>query len=235
MKKLLLIIFILLPVFIFAQKSKPWNKEFYDKSPYHFGFSFSLGLLDFATINADNFNSLDTVYSIEGIAKPTFGANMVTNLRLSNNWDLRCTPGLLFGQRDLNYLLADVSGSDTSFYRHTMKIESTFLQVPFLIKYRAVRLNNYRPYVIFGATYSIDFAARKKIKPEDQPKIRLNRQDILLEAGFGIDYYLPYFKFSTEIRFSYGLLNIVNYDNTQYTEAFKRLGTKMVTFLIYFE
>ena len=67
------------------------------------------------------------------------------------------------------------------------------------------------------------------------PKIRLNRQDILLEMGFGVDYYLPYFKFTTELRFSYGLLNMVNYDDSQLTRVYDRLGSKMVTLTIYFE
>jgi len=53
--------------------------------------------------------------------------------------------------------------------------------------------------------------------------------------GFGVDYYLPFFKFSTELRFSYGLMNVVNFDNTQYTKIYDRLGSKMVTLVVYFE
>jgi hypothetical protein len=234
--KKLLFILLFIPVTLFAQKSKPWNKPLYDVLPYHYGFAFSGGVLDFSVSNAAIFNQLDSVYSVEGQAKPLFGASMVGNLRLNENWDLRFIPGLYFGQRNLNYLVLDnTTLTDTSFISQTMKIESTLLQFPILLKYRSVRENNYRPYVVFGANYAIDLAARKKIKEEELPKIRLNRHDIYLEMGFGIDYYLPYFKLSTEIRFSYGLLNIVNYDNSQYTSALDRLGSKMVTFIVYFE
>ena len=56
-----------------------------------------------------------------------------------------------------------------------------------------------------------------------------------MEIGVGVDYYLPFFKLSTEIRFSYGMLNIVNYDDREITKAFDKLGSKMVTFIVYFE
>ncbi|PKP08722.1 MAG: hypothetical protein CVU09_14280 [Bacteroidetes bacterium HGW-Bacteroidetes-4] len=235
LKKLIFILFII-PIGLYAQKPKAWNKPLYDVYPYHFGFAFSFGVLDFSVKHSDYFlnQNPDSIFSVEGIAKPLFGASMVTNLRLTENLDLRFIPGLYFGQRDLNYLhIPETGTTDTSM--HTMKIESTFLQFPLLFKYRSTRENNYRPYLVFGASYGIDLAARKKIKQEEMPKIRLQRHDIFLEMGAGIDYYLPFFKFSTELRFSYGLMNVVSYDNTKYTRVYDKLGSKMVTLVIYFE
>lgn len=239
-KNILLLIVLIFPLAIFAQKSEAWNKPLYDVYPYHYGFAFSAGIMDFSVSLADSFleegSELDSIRSVEGKSGPVFGASMVGNLRLSPNWDLRFLPGLYFGQRNLEYLLVDVDENGEDYvYFHTMKIESTLLQFPLLLKYRAIRQNNYRPYVVFGTNYAIDFAARKKIKEVEQPKIRLNKHDVYIEVGAGIDYYLPYFKLSTEIRFSYGLLNMVNYDGTQYTNVFDRLGSKMVTLLVYFE
>jgi hypothetical protein len=230
------IILLLLPLSLYSQKSKVWNKPLYDAYPFHFGFAFTLGVLDFSVTHSDYFmNQSDSViFSTEGKARPLFGASMVSNLRINDNFDLRFIPGLHFGQRDLTYhMVSDINNVDTIY--HNMKIESTFLQFPLLLKYRAVRQNNYRPYLIGGVNYAIDLASRKKIKDEEQPKIRLNRQDIYLEMGFGVDYYLPFFKFSTELRFSYGLMNVVTYDNSRYTKVFDRLGSKMATLVIYFE
>lgn len=239
--KLLLILF-LFPTMLMAQKSKPWNKPLYDAYKFHYGFAFTGGVLDFSyapdlniynDIDRNNPKPLDSIFSVEGQSKFLFGASMVGNMRLNENWDLRLLPGLYFGQRDLKYLMTDENSGEI--VNHTMKIESTLLQFPLLIKYRAKRENNYRPYVVVGANYAIDLATRKKIKQEEWPKIRLKSHDILLEAGVGVDYYLPYFKFSHELRFSYGLFNMVNYDDSRYTKAIRRLGTKMVTLVIYFE
>ncbi|MBI9066454.1 MAG: PorT family protein [Salinivirgaceae bacterium] len=236
--KTIIFLLFLLPTILLAQKSKVWNKPLYDAYKYHFGFAFSGGLLDFSVTHSENFMSDTTINSIEGQARPLFGVSMVSNLRLNENFDLRFTPGLYFGQRNLVYNHNVLNKTDSTYspQQHVMKIETTFLQFPLNIKYRAVRENNYRPYVVFGVNYVIDLAARKKIKEEEKPKIRLYRQDILLEAGFGVDYYLPFFKLSTELRFSYGLMNIVNYDDTPYTNnTFERLGTKMVSLIVFFE
>lgn len=236
LRRILILGIILLPLLGNAQKKKIWNKPLYDSYTFHFGFSFSAGILDFSVGHTGDFldeSISDTIYSVEGIKKPIFGASIVGNLKLTDNFDLRFIPGLAFGQRDLQYLqnLPDRGG----YSYHTMKIESTYLQFPLLIKYRAVRQNNYRPYLIAGINYTMDLATRKKVKEEEKPKIRLNRHDVLLEAGFGVDSYLPFFKFSTELKFSYGLMNMVNYDKSEYSLVFDRLGTKMVTLAIYFE
>jgi hypothetical protein len=214
-----------------AQDKKAWNKPFYDSYPYHFGFAFTLGELDFSVKYANDFNTNDSVFSIEGKPGPLFGASMVLNLKLAENWDLRFLPGLLFGQRSLNYLM--IKDDDT--VNHQMKIETTLLEFPLLLKYRAIRESNYRPYIVMGVTPAIDLAASKKIKEEDKPKIRLNKPDVYFEIGAGLDNYLKYFKFSTELRFSYGLLNIVKKDGTPITEAYDRLGSKKVSLIIYFE
>lgn len=235
-RKKLFVILLMLPLGLFAQKNQAWNKPLYDAYPYHFGFAFNLGVLDFSMKHSDYFvnQNPDSIFSIEGDPKPLFGASMVANLRLSNSFDLKFVPGLYFGQRDLKYLMVPELGA-TDTVLHTMKIESTYLQFPLLLKYRAVRQNNYRPYFVVGASYALDLAARKKVKEEEKPKIQLGRQDVFLEMGFGIDYYLPFFKLSTELRFSYGLLNVVNYDDTKYTRVYDRLGSKMVALVIYFE
>ena len=232
--KILLIVIVIFPSVAFAQKSKAWNKPLYDAKKYHYGFAFSAGVLDFSVMLADDFfePKFDTIRSVEGLSKSVFGASMVGVLKLSDNLDLRFVPGLFFGQRNLEYLCKKDNGQ---IGYHTMKIESTLLQFPLLIKYRAERQNNYRPYVILGVNYAIDFAASKKIKDFERPKIRLNTHDVYAEIGIGLDNYLPFFKLSTELKFSYGLLNMVNYDGSVYSKTFKRLGSKMVTLVVYFE
>ncbi len=45
------------------------------------------------------------------------------------------------------------------------------------------------------------------------------------EIGFGIDFYLEYFKFSPQIKISYGLLNLLSEDNTIFTNSINRLTT----------
>ena len=44
---------------------------------------------------------------------------------------------------------------------------------------------------------------------------KLKSFDIYYELGVGIDFYSTYFKFSTEIKYSVGLLNVVSSDASE--------------------
>jgi hypothetical protein len=116
-----------------------------------------------------------------------------------------------------------------------MKLASTFVEFPLLLKYKAKRINNYRPYVIAGINYKLDLASKKKIKEEEMPKIRLKQGDFAYEIGFGIDFYTTYFKFSPEIKFAVGTLNVMVPDNTQYTSSIKYLKSNIFMLSFHFE
>lgn len=232
MKKIILSIFlIVLIVGVDAQRKKVLNTPKYDLDQLHFGFTVGLNSMDFNIYNDKNIVLFDTVYSVNAIRQTGFNLGIVSNLRLMRFLDLRFLPGISFGQRNLEYLVMGSNG----FYRKTMKIESTFLEFPFLLKYKAKRINNYRPYLLAGLNYRLDLAARGKIKEEDRPMILLERHDLYYELGFGVDYYLPFFKFSTEIKYAVGLANVIRYDPTQYAFAIEKLVSNMVIVSFHFE
>ncbi|MDA3865394.1 MAG: porin family protein [Salinivirgaceae bacterium] len=213
-----------------------WNKPNYDQYPFHFGFALGYNQMNFRIIpKAEMLSNFDSVYAVENTPRPGFNIHMVGSLRLGNYFDLRFIPGLAFGQRDLTYNHRVVDGVDTTIERHVMAIESTMLSFPLYFKYRAKRLNNWRPYLLFGGNYTIDLEARKKIKEEEQPKIRLERQDFYLEAGIGVDYYFPFFKLATELRFSWGIMDMINIENTEYALFYDKLNSRMFTLLIFVE
>lgn len=222
-----------------AQIPKPQNLRNYDRQRLHFGFSVGLSTADFTIRNSDNFFNtaeINQIYSVEAIQKPGFQLGPVSNLRLGNNFDLRLLVYLTFSQRDLNYyILKDTAENNFIYEYHNMKISSTFLEFPFQIKYRAMRINNIRPYVIAGVNPKIDLSARKKIPENEMPKIRLKRENLYYEMGLGIDFYTPYFKFSPEIKYSVGLFNMLEPDGTQYTSSIDYLKSNMLMLSFHFE
>jgi len=245
MKKIIVIILFFCGLILISnaqvmQRKQVWNKPLYDSYPFHYGLAIGLNTMNMKIINSGSFFMLDTVYSVESESQPGFSILMVTNLRLGENFDLRFTPGLVFGQRNLYYLLRDQRDDfsnpvDVNLYEHVMRIESTFLTFPLLLKYRSSRLNNYRPYIIAGVNFCYDLESEKRIRVEEEPKIRLQRNDFYIEAGFGIDYYFPYFKFSTELKFSLGLFDILRRDGTEYTRAIEKINSRFVSLTFYFE
>jgi hypothetical protein len=222
-----------------AQQKKVQNLPNFEHKLLHFGFTVGTNVMNFGITLNDNFfdeKKFNQIYSIESHSIPGFHLGPVADLHLGEYFDLRLLIDLSFGQRNLNYLIvADTSALNPVLTAHTMKIPSTYMEFPLLLKYKAARLNNFKPYLIAGINPKIDLAAQKKIKDEEMPKIRLKRTDLAWEAGFGIDFYLPYFKFSPEIKYSRGLKNMVVRDNTQFTSAIKNLNSNIWTISLHFE
>ncbi|MFP4663895.1 MAG: porin family protein [Bacteroidales bacterium] len=214
-----------------AQQRRPMNLPKLDMQPAHFGYSLGLNVMDFTLKPAAEFYDFDTVYAVENKSYVGFNINMIANLRLANYLDLRFNPGLNFGQRDLEYKLKE----NGVYKKHVMRLESTFLDFPVLLKYRAERYNNFRPFLIGGGSLRYDLAAQRKIDPADKPKIRLRRMDAYYEIGLGVDFFLEYFMFAVEVKGAFGALNAVNYDNTEYTNYFERLNSKMLIISFHFE
>ncbi|HPG73755.1 MAG TPA: porin family protein, partial [Bacteroidales bacterium] len=149
-----------------AQRRAPENLPKLDLQAAHFGYSLGLNMMGFTIRPSAAYYLMDTVYAIETGHYVGFNINMIANVRLANYLDLRFLPGLMFGQRDMEYKLLE----DGSFRRHTMMIESTFLDFPILLKYKAARLNNFRPFLIGGGSFRVDLAAQRKIDHSEYPK-----------------------------------------------------------------
>lgn len=219
-----------------AQERKVKNLTGYDRKPVHFGFTLGLNTMDFLIYPNNRLNASPLIYSVENQKMPGFNLGPIANFRLGRYFDFRTLIVLSFGQRNLQYRISeDAAGSGSLLAIEEMQIESTFLELPMLIKYKASRLNNFRPYLIAGGNPKIDLAARKEIKDEDMPQIRLQNYDIYYEVGIGADFYLPYFKFSAEIKYSQGLLNVMKPDETPYTKILDKIHSRMIMLSFHFE
>jgi hypothetical protein len=165
---------------------------------------------------------------------PGFTVGIVTNLRLSESFDLRFLPGMSFGERKLTYNIPiqDINDlGNKTFY----SIKSTFLDFPLLLKYKSRKMNNQRPYLIAGGAYRIDIS-----KSGQEDLVRLKPLSAYLEAGVGWDSYLQFFRLSTELKFSFGLNNILDNGpkSTQaqvYSNAFSKLSSNIFTLSFHFE
>ena len=74
------------------------------------------------------------------------------------------------------------------------KIESTFIEFPVSIKkYKSLRYNNGKAYILTGIKYSLDLASQRNIDDEGLDIVKIKKDDFLYEIGFGLDLYLPYF------------------------------------------
>ena len=110
---------------------RPRNLPAFDNKPLHWGFTVGLNSMDFATtrnVSDDGTVSPGFVYAdVMGFQPAGFQVNIVSDLRLSDYWNLRVLPGINLGSRKVVYYNPDnMTKSDTSF-----TIGSSFLDFLF--------------------------------------------------------------------------------------------------------
>ncbi len=227
LKRLIIFICVLkITTAVYAQDSGVPNRYKLDEYPFHFGFCLGVNVMNF--IIQPNYQQYLKDSLLSDISNPNMGfqIQIVTNLRLGEYFDLRFLPGISFGERDITFFKNNI-------LINTQKLESNFLDFPLDLKYKAKRLQNIRPYVLTGADCRYDLA--KSYNEDAGIYINLKKIDFYFDAGTGIDFYLEYFKFSIELKYSLGFNNMINQrtsSNPQYENSISTLRSSI--FLISF-
>tara|TARA_B110000027_G_scaffold24297_2_gene26458 strand:+ start:1292 stop:1996 length:705 start_codon:yes stop_codon:yes gene_type:complete len=187
---------------IYSQKNnaKISNLQNFDQKKLHFGYY----------VGVNNYNyKLDYILNPEKktLISDQTGINvgLIGDLKLKKNLNLRFEPGLYTNKSDIVFYDRQnfTKNSDT-----LRSIKSTYIHLPLLIKYSAKRYNNLKPYVLAGLSTSFNLSSNQN-SPEDNNNdvFRLKTNTFYYELGFGIDFYLQYFKFSPSIRGVFSLKN----------------------------
>ena len=143
---------------------------------------------------------------------PGFSVGVIGDMYMNPYFNLRFTPSIHFGDKKFKFR-EQATGEE-----FITNVRSSYLNFPLDVKYTALRLNNYRPYLIGGIYGSFEF-------------------------GLGCDIYLPYFKLCPELKFCFGLVNLLEKDrpdlvdqaNIKYTDALSKATSRMVILTFNFE
>lgn len=209
------------------------NRPYADSRAWHLGFSVGMQFQELRFTQSGIIDYDGTQWFVQQpSSSPGFCVNALVDFRLSSMFNLRFNPGLYFGSKTVEML------ESTTLEKQRQSIKSAYLVFPFDVKFSSFRYRNSRPYISAGVMPSFDLSANRG------DLIRLKPADIYLTLGLGCDFYLPYFKFIPEIKFCFGLLDIVNHDRRdleddpvtmRYTNAIKRAASAMVVLTFYFE
>ncbi len=204
------------------------NPRYDERRLVTYGFSFGFHTSSLKLTYSDYFTSpaMDSVHSILPLKKPGFSLGFIVNFRLAPFFDARITPKVTFSEYALQY---NYIGQNAS----TEIIESVGVDFPILLKYKSQRRNNIRMYVLGGVTSSIEAAGKTELD-EDQGVLQLKGVNLMADFGFGFDLYYPLFKFSPEIRFSFGLIDVVG-SNNDFTAGIESMRTKSVSLYFHFQ
>jgi hypothetical protein len=209
---------------LFAQP----NLEQYDLKPIHFGFTLAANSGRFLIDMTSTFQN-DTIRNVTVKNFPGIGLGAITNIRLGNYWDIRImTPVISFVQRNLVY--------DYPTGKKEVKIESAYCDASLLIKYKSMRRKNSRLYVIGGGRMSYDFASTiAKNRGLQNPVVSLVPLTYGWEAGFGLDVYFEYFKFSPEVKICNTFGNALYKDGYIFTNVIEKISPQLIQISLHFE
>jgi hypothetical protein len=225
-------LFLIMAVIAHAQPRKIENLPKFDMKKFHFGFSLGYNNSGFTLQREPDFTAFDSLRSVTPNANPGFNLNIVADYHITPVLNLRFLPGLAFVQRTIDYrFLGHTNGSRATVI--SKPIESTYLDLPLLIKYRSARLNNFAAYVIGGVKYSIDLASQEDVF--DPEIVKIYRNDFSFEIGVGFDFFMDYFKFSPEIKMAFGIPDLLVREGTIYTSPIRRLTSRVLIISIHFE
>lgn len=215
-----------------AQNRTVQNQLQSDNKTIHFGFTLGLDFMNLGVRNAGIVAEDGNVYAMSvNKYSPGFSVGVISDLRLCEYLDLRFVPLFHFGDIKTTFIDQDKNVAK----EYTLK--STQVDFPIYLKYRAKRVNNYRPYVLLGGGVQYQIGRQKG------ETLLLKPVDVSIEFGVGFDFYLPYFKFAPELKFCLGMLDVLEKDRSdlivtgdrKYTEALSRLTSRLLVLTFNFE
>ena len=217
------------------------NRQYADMKRVHYGFSVGVNFQDLKITN-NGYISEDGQAWFADIPShsPGFCVNVLADLRLSTHFNLRISPGMYFGNKVVRYFNANApeDALEPSIKQQRQNVKATYIVLPIDLKFSAQRHHNIRPYFTGGVTGLYDLS---KERPE---QLRLKDFDVMLTVGMGCDFYLPFFKLCPEVKFCFGLKNLLEknrpdlQDNPTmevFTKSVSKLKNNMVVLTFYFE
>lgn len=215
-----------------GQKEVVKNQPYVDMRMFHLGFHLGLHTQDLILHNTGAADAAGHTWFAEIPSySPGFTVGIIGDMFLNPYMNLRLLPTLDFGDKKFVFRSPD-TGEE-----YQTSVRSNYLTFPLEIKYSALRLNNYRPYLTGGVYGALDLGRKKG------ETLLLKPFDYGLSFGIGCDFYNPFFKFCPELKFYFGLANLIEKNRkdlndptlTVYTKAISRATSRMIVLTFNFE
>lgn len=216
-----------------AQRRRVQNKPFIDERRFHYGFF--VGVHD-QSLGLENNGYTDPDTGAQWLASTDrtnfgFSVGVLGEWKMTRWLALRVQPSLHFGSKHISFRNLATQEEDAQ------DMKSCYVGVPVDFKMSGPRFNNYRPYVVLGVAPMYDLTTGKQTKLKTKPF------NFLFEAGLGCDLYMPFFKFIPELKFCFGLGNVLQKNRPDfsdpsqliYTNSVNRATLGMVVLSFYFE
>lgn len=214
-------------------RDKIMNRPYADMKRWHLGFSIGMCLQDLKFTHNGYVTPDGQQWFAETPAwSPGINVQVLADLRLHKYFNLRFSPGMSFSFKNVE-MRDYVSGTT-----NRQDLKSVYVLLPLDLKISGDRLHNSRPYVTVGAMGAFDVSKKRS------DYLMFNTADAYLTVGLGCDFYLPFFKFNPEIKFCFGLTDILRHDRPdlddnpemyKMTQSLAKVKSNMFMITFYFE
>ncbi len=228
---------LLLAVLFLGSFSAGAQKELYmedhDYKPYYFGITLAMSSSRFQSNLSSYFLRQDSIMVAEPLNSGGFALGLLATARLTNRFEARFNPQLMFTDRAISYKLKyrdrDL-GTDVE-----KRVESVIVTFPVQLKFRSDRIGNFRVYMLGGGKLDYDLASNAKARRAED-MIKIGKSDYGIEGGIGFNFYMKSFIFSPEIKISNGLGNLHSRDvKLKYSNVIDKIQSRMIVFTIHLE
>lgn len=170
-----------------------------DKLPLNWGYFVGFNQFDYQTSYKSSVQGTTSII----VEKQTgFNVGLIGEARINDFLDIRFEPGFISGKRDLIFDNPSLNNPTDSL----RTIKSTFIDLPLLLKFSAERIANWRPFIIGGVYAAMNLSSNQdNIEDNFSGTFKTQKWNFGYQIGVGIDFYLPYFKFTPSIRGAFAL------------------------------
>ena len=215
-----------------GQHRKLQHRPYADQRLFHLGFTVGLHTQDLILTQSGFVNENGEVWFSEiPDYSPGFAVGIIGDMYLNRLMNLRAIPTLYLG--DKKFVFKEQSSGE----EFTTHLRNNYISLPLHLKISADRINNFRPYVLVGGYASLELA------PTRNRAVLLKPYDAGIEFGVGCDFYLPLFKLAPELKFSFGLADILEKERDdlkddglrKYASSLSKAVQRMITLSFHFE
>jgi len=229
LRKVALLLFILgsLSYNVSAQ-GENMNNTLIDSKKFYFGISIGFNTSQYKITHDKWFIDNDSITEITPLWKPGLQIGIMGNMRLNSFIDIRTIPSFVIREKAVRFRLKNRFKPEEDSML-TTGFESILFHWPFEFKFKSDRQNNFRFYALAGGKVDYDFNSSVNKRKRDDLLI-VKPWDFGINMGLGFEFYFPNFILAPEIKFSQGLINILDKEanDFQTSKAIERLNTRMI-------
>lgn len=217
------------PKNLLAQDVNMNNSE-HDNKKFYFGLTAGFNSSSYKITHDEWFIANDTITEITPLWRPGLQLGLMANMRLNSFIDVRTIPSFVLREKSVQYRAKNINNplADSNF---TSALESVLFHWPFEVKFKSDRQNNFRFYALLGGKIDYDFNSSVS-KRRTEELLYVKPWDIGANAGLGFEFYFPNFILAPEIKWSQGLINILDKTGEgaeqATSKAIERLNTRML-------